>query len=119
VLAEWKAWDGHLPELTTLDAETANALAAAQKWDGRLPGLTAFEAPNSVAIAKALATREGPLHLPNLKKISPKTLTALIQKEDVEIPLIETLELIQEPDGSVTEDFVIPDGIGDRRRRQR
>jgi hypothetical protein len=43
----------------------------------------------------------------------------LIQKEDVEIPLIETLELIQEPDGSVTEDFVIPDGIGDRRRRQR
>ena len=105
--------------LTTLDAEIAKELAAAEKWNGDLSGVTALDSPDSVAIAKALATREGPLHLPNLKKISPKTLTALIQKEDVEIPLIETLELIQEPDGSVTEDFVIPDGIGDRQKRQR
>jgi hypothetical protein len=105
--------------LTTLDAEIAKELAAAEKWNGDLSGVTALDSPDSVSIAKALATREGPLHLPNLKKISPKTLTALIQKEDVEIPLIETLELIQEPDGSVTEDFVIPDGIGDRQKRQR
>ena len=76
-------------------------------------------AAGSSIVAAALATRKGPLRLRNLKKISPKTLTALIQKEDVEIPLIETLELIQEPDGSVTEDFVIPDGIGDRQKRQR
>jgi hypothetical protein len=27
------------------------------------------------------------------------------------IPLIETLELIQEPDGSPTEDFMIPKGF--------
>jgi hypothetical protein len=105
--------------LTTLDAEIAKELAAAEKWNGDLSGVTALDSPDSVSIAKALATREGPLHLPNLKKISPKTLTALIQKEDVEIPFIETLELIQEPDGSVTEDFVIPDGIGDRQKRQR
>jgi hypothetical protein len=61
------------------------------------------------ATAKALAARKGRLALPNLKKISPKTLTALIKKEDVEIPRIETLEFIPEPDGSPTEDFIIPE----------
>jgi beta-lactamase regulating signal transducer with metallopeptidase domain len=74
-----------------------------------LGAVTAFESPDSVAIAKALATRKGPLSLPNLKKISPKTLSALIEKDDIDIPLIETLELIPEPDGSPTEDFVIPE----------
>jgi len=97
--------------LTTLDADTAKALAATEKWDGDLSAVTALDTPDSVAIAKALATRKGPLKLPNLKKILPKTLSALIAKEDVAIPLIETLELIQEPDGSVTEDFVIPEGF--------
>ena len=42
----------------------------------------------------------------------------MIQKEDVEILLIETLELIPEPDGSVTEDFVIPEGFQKGRQRQ-
>jgi hypothetical protein len=78
-------------------------------WDGNLPSLAALDSPDSVAIAKALATRKGPLSLPNLKKISPKTLSALLEKEDIEIPLIESLELIPEPDGSPTEDFVIPE----------
>jgi hypothetical protein len=32
------------------------------------------------------------------------------------IPLIETLELIQEPDGSPTEDFVIPTGFQTRQK---
>ncbi|MEX0671382.1 MAG: hypothetical protein WD060_13100, partial [Pirellulales bacterium] len=80
------------------------------------PSTTAFD---SVAIAKALATRKGPLALPNLRKISPKTLSALIQKEDIEIPLIETLELIPEPDGGPTEDFVIPDRFQERQNQQR
>jgi hypothetical protein len=105
--------------LTALDAEIAKELAAAEKWNGDLSHVTALDSPDSVAVAEALAKRKGPLSFPNLKKISPKTLTALIQKEDVEIPLIETLELIQEPDGSVTEDFVIPDAIGERQKRQR
>jgi hypothetical protein len=65
-------------------------------------------------VAKALASRQGPLALPNLKKISPKTLSALIEKEDVEIPRIETLELIPEPDGSPTDDFVVPEGFQQR-----
>jgi pimeloyl-ACP methyl ester carboxylesterase len=87
---------------------TAKTLAALDKWDGDLSSIVAIESPDSVEIAATLATRKGPLRLPNLKKISPKTLAALIEKEDVEIPLIETLELIQEPDGSPTDDFVIP-----------
>jgi beta-lactamase regulating signal transducer with metallopeptidase domain len=97
-----------LDGLATLDADTAKALAQ-YKGSLVLRGLTTLDAPESVAIAKALATRKGPLALPNLKKISPKTLSALIEKEDIDIPLIETLELIPEPDGSPTEDFVIPE----------
>jgi beta-lactamase regulating signal transducer with metallopeptidase domain len=103
--------------LTTLSAEAATALAASMSWDGNLPSLAALDSPDSVAIAKALATRKGPLSLPNLKKISPKTLSALLEKEDIDIPLIETLELIPEPDGSVTEDFVIPEGFQQRQQR--
>jgi hypothetical protein len=53
-----------------------------------------------------------------LKKISPKTLTALLEKQDVEIPLIETLELIPEPDGSATDDFVIPKWLEERQKKQ-
>jgi|LakMenEpi03Aug12_release.lakeMendotaPanAssembly.Ray.scaffolds.fasta_scaffold47667_5 beta-lactamase regulating signal transducer with metallopeptidase domain len=104
--------------LTTLSAETAKDLAAVESWDGRLVSLTAFSAPDSVAVAQALATRNGPLSLPNLKKISPKTLFALIAKEDVQIPLIETIEFIPEPDGSPTDDFVIPEWLEQRQRRQ-
>jgi hypothetical protein len=136
----------YLNGLTTLDTETAKALAElkgglrlpiavresffmanltpeaalrlAALFHGDLSFVTALDSPDSVAIAKVLATLEGPLKLPNLKKISPKTLTALIKKEgeDVEIPLIETLELIPEPDGSVTEDFMIPEGFEMRQR---
>ncbi len=114
-LAEFKG-SLNLNGLTTLDAATATALAALDTWNGDLSSIVAIESPDSVEIAAALATRKGPLLLPNLMKISPKTLTALIEKEDVVIPLIETLELIQEPDGSPTEDFVIPKGFQSRQK---
>jgi hypothetical protein len=93
-------------------------LASVERWDGQLPRVTAFDFADSVKVAQALAARTGPLKLPNLKKISPKTLAALLEKEDVEIPLIETLELIPEPDGSPTEDFVIPEGLQQRQKQQ-
>ena len=118
VLAEFKGSRLWLYGLTTLDADTAKPLAESKAWDGQLPRISAFESPDSVEIAAALATRKGPLSLRNLTKISPKTLTALIEKEDVEIPLIETLELIQEPDGSPTDDFVIPKGFQSRQKRR-
>lgn len=92
------------------------ALVYASLFNGVLPFLTAFDSPDSVEIAKALATRKGRLALPKLEKISPKTLTALIAKEDVEIPPIEMLELITEPDGSATDDFVIPEGFEQRQQ---
>lgn len=106
-----------LAGLTALSAEAAKALAAAEKWSGFLPRVIAIDSPDAVAVAEALATKKGPLNLPSLRKISPKTLTALIQKGDVEIPRIETLELIPEPDGSPTEDFLIPQGFQQRRKR--
>jgi hypothetical protein len=102
--------------LQALSLEAAEVVASSAAFDGRLMGLRAFVAADSAAVAKALATRKGPLSLPNLKKISPKTLTALIEKRDVEIPPIETLELIPEPDGSRTEDFIIPDWLDERKR---
>jgi len=80
---------------------------------------TAFDSVDAVAIAAALAARDGRLALPNLEKISSKTLTALVTKKDVEIPFIETLELISEPDGTATEDFSIPGWLADRQDRQR
>lgn len=102
----------------SLDADTARSLVPIETWNGVLPELTAFESPDSVAVAEVLATRTSPLLLPNLKKISPKTLTVLIKKEDVFLPPIETLELIPEPNGSPTDDFVIPDGFAERQREQ-
>ena len=138
-LAQHEGRSLSLPGLTTLSDEAAKALAqykgdlslasisfsltpdSALVWatllQGQLSAVTALDSPDAVAIAKALATRKGPLSLPNLKKISPKTLSALIEKEDIDIPLIETLELIPEPDGSPTEDFVIPEGFQQRQQR--
>jgi hypothetical protein len=85
-LAEFKGSWLSLKGLTTLDAATAKTLAALDKWDGDLSSIVAIESPDSVEIAATLATRKGPLRLPNLKKISPKTLAALIEKEDVMLP---------------------------------
>ncbi len=96
-----------------------SALAWAEILGGDLSAVTALDSLDSLAVAKALAARKGPLALPNLKKISPKTLTALIEKQDVEIPLIETLELIPEPDGSPNDDFAIPEWLEEKQRRKR
>jgi hypothetical protein len=104
--------------LKRLSPEVAKTLAECGRWDGTLFGITAFEGPDSVDVAKALATKAGRLSLPNLKGISPKTLMALLAQEDLEIPSVDTLELIPEPDGSLTEDFVIPDHFRERQRQQ-
>ena len=94
------------------------ALMWAKLSKGDLSAITAFDTPDSVAIAEALATRQGKLSLPNLRKISPKTLVALLKKNDVEIPLVETLELIPEPDGSLNDDVLLPDDVVKGRQRQ-
>jgi hypothetical protein len=84
-----------------------------------LAGVAALDTREAEQIAKILATVKGPLSLPSLKNISPKTLSALLAKEDVTIPLIETLEIISEPDGSATEDFVLPPEFENRQDKQR
>jgi hypothetical protein len=43
----------------------------------------------------------------------------LIEKRDVAIPLLESLELISAPDGSPTDDFVIPYWLEQKHRRIR
>jgi beta-lactamase regulating signal transducer with metallopeptidase domain len=102
--------------LQTLTPNHATLVALAAHSDNyhglKLERISALDGPNAVEVAKILATAKGRLALPNLEKISPKTLAALLEKEDVQLPLIETLEMIPEPDGSPTEDFVIPDGSG-------
>lgn len=108
-----------LPGLTPLTPEVAAALAVCPPWNGALSGITGFDAPDSVKVATALAARQGALSLPALRRISPKTLAALLAKPDVEIPLIETLTLIAEPDGSPTEDVVIPADFQQQQRLRR
>lgn len=105
-----------LTGLKELTPELAAALVACPTWTGALPGITGFDAPDSVAVATALARRQGTLEFPALRRISPKTLTALLGNPDVKIPKIETLTLIAEPDGSPTEDVVIPEEF--QRRQQ-
>lgn len=107
-----------LQAVTTLSVESATALVA-HEFDLILPGLTRLDAPDSVRIAETLATHKGELALPRLEKISPKTLTALVRKEGVVIPLLEKLEFIQEPDGSVTEDFIIPPWLEAKQQAER
>ena len=83
-----------------------------------LPHVTALDSRDAVEIAKTLATVESPLSLPNLKRISPRTLSALIEKQDIDIPQIDTLDMISEPDGTATDDFVLPEEFLRRQRRR-
>jgi hypothetical protein len=100
--------------LTRLTVAMAAGLAGrpGPVWLGELE---AIDTPDAVAIATKLAAKQGPLAIPKLKRLSPKTLSALLEKVDVEIPRIGDLELISEPDGSPTDDFVIPPGYEERK----
>ena len=106
--------------LQELDPEICRALAvpqslsAAQEIPGRRLSCSAAVTRISATTVKAIADSRLALNLPNLVKISPKPLLALLEKEDVLMPLLENLELIPEPDGSGTDDFVIPEGLEER-----
>jgi hypothetical protein len=83
-----------------------------------LPHLKRFDFPESRRVAEVLAATPGRLSIPNLVAVSPATLLALVRKEDVDIPAVEALELIAEPDGSATDDFVDPRPEDVLRRRR-
>lgn len=103
--------------LRSLSPKLARALVASQHWDGNLFGITAFESRDSVEIAAILSTWKGSLRLPNLKRVSPRTLSALLDTHDVQVPLVQTLELIPEPDGGPNDDFVVPKANEERQNQ--
>jgi hypothetical protein len=116
-LHPWEYNLGRNAPVTPAAARLAAAYAARLGKTCVLPGITGFETPDAVEVAKTLAASSGSLSIPNLRLVSPRTLTALIEKGNIELPPIEALELIQEPDGSFTDDFVIPDNFPTRGRR--
>jgi hypothetical protein len=68
-------------------------------------------------IAALQSAAPGSLSIPNLRRSSPRTLAALIERGNVELPPIEAIELIPEPGGSFGDDFVIPEDFPARTRR--
>lgn len=105
--------------LADLDAVTADdiemlMLAARQPLPVLLKNAATVDSAETAAM---LATLPGRLCLPALRRVSPKTLTALIAKEDVLVPRLESIEFVAEPDGGVTEDFVIPAGFEERQEK--
>jgi len=116
-LHPWEYYLGSRQPVTTADARLVAAYAGRLGKTCVLPGITGFETPAAVEIANTLAASTGLLSIPNLKRVSPKSLTALIEKGNIELPPIESIELIQEPDGGPTDDFVIPGNFPERGRR--
>jgi hypothetical protein len=95
--------------INELSITTAELLAAREGFIS-LPGITSLESPDSIEIARALARKPGGLQLPSLRRLSPRTLSALIEKRDVRIPPLDSLEMIHNPDGS-REDFLVPENF--------
>jgi len=114
-LHPWEYFLGGRQPVTPADARLVAAYAGRLRKTCVLPGIEGFETPDAVEIATMLAASPGSLSIPNLKRVSPKTLTALIEKGNIELPPVESLQLIEEPDGSFTDDFVIPENFPTRR----
>ena len=107
---------GATKRLADLAAVTADdigmlKLAARQSRSILLRNAATIDSAETAALLAALPER---LYMPALRRISPKTLTALIAKEDVLVPRIESIEFVAEPDGGLTEDFEIPEGFEKR-----
>jgi hypothetical protein len=58
------------------------------------------------------------LSIPNLRRVSPKTFTALVEGKNIELPPFELIELIDEPDGGSNDDLVIPENYPTRGRKR-
>jgi hypothetical protein len=107
-LADYKGDALEVSGLTHLSPEAAATFAGCANWWAELPRFTAFEAADSVAVAQALAAKKGKLAFPNLRRLSPKALEALLEKTDVELPPVASLEFIAERDGSTNDDVIVP-----------
>jgi len=116
-LHPWEWNFGRNRPVTPADARLVAAYAGRLGKTCVLPGIEGFETPAAVEIAKILAAAPGTLSIPNLRRVSAKTLTALIATGNVELPPIDALTLIEEPDGSSGDDFVVPEDFPTRGRR--
>lgn len=114
-----------LPGIATLPAEVAAAFAphegalVCERLAELSPGVAAALAKHRGGLwlggvptiapqaARLLAACPGPLALPDLRSVSPRALAALREKEGVELPPQEALEILPEPDGS-RDDFATP-----------
>jgi len=117
-LHPWEYYLGSRQPVTPADARLVAAYAGRLRKTCVLPGIEGFETPRAIEIARILAASPGSLSIPNLRRVSPRTLSALIERDNVELPPIEFIELILEPDGSFNDDFVIPENFPARGRRE-
>ncbi len=114
-LHPWEYYLGTRQPVTPADARLVAAYAGRLRKTCVLPGITSFETADAVEIAKILAASPGSLSIPNLERVSVKALSALITNRNVQLPPVEAMNLIREPDGSSTDDFVIPENSPTRR----
>lgn len=113
-------WEWNLGRSRPVTIADARLLAAYATRLGKtcvVPGISGLETPEAVEIATILAASPGAFSIPNLERISSRTLTALIRNGNVELPPIEAIELIPEPGGGFTDDFVVPEDFPTRKRR--
>jgi hypothetical protein len=103
--------------VTTADARLLAAYVSRLGKTCVVPGITGLESPEAVEIATILAASRGSFSIPNLERISPRTLAALIRTGNVELPPIDVIDLIPDAEGGFTDDFVVPEDFPTRKRR--
>jgi hypothetical protein len=112
---EWNL--GRSRPMTTADARLLAAYVSRLGKTCVVPGITGLETPEAVEIATILAASRGSFSIPNLERISPRTLAALIRTGNVELPPIDVIDLIPDAEGGFTDDFVVPEDFPTRKRR--
>jgi len=112
---EWNL--GRSRPVTTADARLLAAYVSRLGKTCVVPGITGLETLEAVEIATILAASRGSFSIPNLERISPRTLAALIRTGNVELPPIDVIDLIPDAEGGFTDDFVVPEDFPTRKRR--
>jgi hypothetical protein len=117
-LHPWEYYLGSEQPVTPADARLVAAYAGRLGKTCVLPGIRGFGTPDAVEVATILAAAPGLLSIPNLRRVSPKTFTALVEGKNIELPPFELIELIDEPDGGSNDDLVIPENYPTRGRKR-
>ncbi len=94
-----------LPHLDRLSAELATAVSR-HAGPIVLDGITNLDDPAAATVARSLAAAPGILALPSLRRVSASALASLLTKPDVQLPPVDTLEVIGP--GGHHEDVIAP-----------